>query len=51
MQSAYHIADRIAMLYQGDIIQCDTPEKIKNTENMVVKQFISGQITGPIEVA
>ncbi len=51
MHSAYHIADRIAMLYQGDIIQCDTPEKIKNTENPVVKQFISGQITGPIEVA
>jgi phospholipid/cholesterol/gamma-HCH transport system ATP-binding protein len=51
MHSAYHIADRIAMLYQGNIIQCDTPEKIKNTENPVVKQFISGQITGPIEVA
>jgi phospholipid/cholesterol/gamma-HCH transport system ATP-binding protein len=51
MQSAYHIADRIAMLYKGEIIQCDTPEKIKNTENPVVKQFISGQITGPIEVA
>jgi phospholipid/cholesterol/gamma-HCH transport system ATP-binding protein len=50
MQSAYHIADRIAMLYQGEIIQCDTPEKIKNTDNPVVKQFISGQITGPIEV-
>jgi phospholipid/cholesterol/gamma-HCH transport system ATP-binding protein len=50
MHSAYHIADRIAMLYQGDIIQCDTPEIIKNTENPVVKQFISGQITGPIEV-
>jgi phospholipid/cholesterol/gamma-HCH transport system ATP-binding protein len=51
MHSAYYVADRIAMLYQGDIIQCDTPDRIKNTENLVVRQFISGQITGPIEVA
>lgn len=51
MNSAYNIADRIAMLYKGEIIQCDIPEKIKNTENPVVRQFISGQITGPIQVA
>jgi phospholipid/cholesterol/gamma-HCH transport system ATP-binding protein len=51
MHSAYRVADRIAMLYQGDIIQCDSPDKIKNTENPVVRQFISGQISGPIEVA
>ena len=51
MQSAYRIADRIAMLYRGEIIQCDTPEKIMNTENPIVKQFINGQISGPIEVA
>lgn len=51
MNSAYNIADRIAMLYQGEIIQCDTPEKIKNTENPVVRQFITGQISGPIQVA
>ncbi len=51
MHSAYYVADRIAMLYQGNIIQCGTPEKIKNTDNPIVKQFITGQISGPIEVA
>jgi phospholipid/cholesterol/gamma-HCH transport system ATP-binding protein len=51
MHSAYYVADRIAMLYQGNIIQCDSPEKIKNTDNPVVRQFITGQISGPIEVA
>ncbi|MFH0974805.1 MAG: ATP-binding cassette domain-containing protein [Spirochaetota bacterium] len=51
MESAYYIADRIAMLYQGDIIQCDVPDKIRNTENAVVRQFITGQISGPIRVA
>lgn len=51
IHSAYYIADRIAMLYQGDIIQCDTPDRIKNTDNPIVRQFISGELKGPIEVA
>ncbi len=50
MNSAYSIADRIAMLYQGDIIQCDVPEKIRNTDNPIVKQFIAGRVAGPIGV-
>jgi phospholipid/cholesterol/gamma-HCH transport system ATP-binding protein len=50
MGSAYTIADRIAMLYQGKLIQCDTPSKIKATENPIVRQFIEGKLDGPIEV-
>lgn len=50
MRSAYEIADRIAMLYDGYIIQCDTPEGIKNTSHPIVRQFIEGQLSGPIEV-
>ncbi len=50
MSSAYMIADRIAVLYNGEIIQCDTPEKIRNTENETVRQFITGGISGPIQV-
>ena len=50
MVSAFSIADRIAVLYGGEIIQCDVPEKIKNSENMIVQQFIKGEITGPIKV-
>jgi phospholipid/cholesterol/gamma-HCH transport system ATP-binding protein len=48
MNSAYSIADRIAMLYKGEIIQCDVPEKIKNSDNPIVRQFIAGSISGPI---
>ena len=48
MVSAYKIADRIAMLYEGKIIETGTPEEIKNTKNPVVKQFITGAATGPI---
>lgn len=48
MISAYKIADKIAMLYQGKIISSGTPDEIKNTENPVVKQFIHGEAKGPI---
>jgi phospholipid/cholesterol/gamma-HCH transport system ATP-binding protein len=49
MESAYYIADRIAMLYNGKIIECGTPDEIRASKNPVVQQFIEGQITGPIE--
>lgn len=48
MVSAYKIADRIAMLYKGKIIQVGTPQEIKATEDPIVRQFITGSATGPI---
>ena len=48
MTSAYKIADRIAMLYKGKIVEIGNPYQIKNTKNLVVKQFITGAATGPI---
>jgi phospholipid/cholesterol/gamma-HCH transport system ATP-binding protein len=48
MVSAYKIADRIAMLYKGKIIEVGTPEQIKKTSNPIVKQFITGSAVGPI---
>ena len=50
MESAYRIADRIAMIYKGSVLQCGTPEEIKNTTNPFVRQFIEGRLHGPIEV-
>jgi phospholipid/cholesterol/gamma-HCH transport system ATP-binding protein len=50
MRSAYTIADRIAMLYQGKLIECDTPENIQKTKNPIVRQFVEGKLDGPIEV-
>jgi len=50
MNSAYRIADRIAMIYKGSVIQCGTPDEIKNTRNPFVRQFIEGRLTGPIDV-
>jgi phospholipid/cholesterol/gamma-HCH transport system ATP-binding protein len=50
MQSAYKIADRIAMLYEGRIIEVGTPEEIRRTENPVLRQFIAGSASGPIKL-
>lgn len=49
MVSAYKIADRIAMLYEGQIIFSGTPEETKNTDHPVVRQFIEGREIGPIQ--
>ncbi len=49
MVSAYKIADRIAMLYEGRIIEEGTPEEIKGSKNAIVQQFIHGQAEGPIK--
>ncbi|RJQ38561.1 MAG: ABC transporter ATP-binding protein [Nitrospiraceae bacterium] len=50
MHSAYKIADRIAMLYEGRIIATGTPDEIKNTDNATVRQFITGSAVGPIKI-
>ena len=48
MSSAYRIANRIGMIYEGKIIEEGTAEEIKNTQNPIVKQFISGSTIGPL---
>ncbi len=50
MQSAYKIADRIAFLYEGNIIETGTPEEIKNTSNPYTRQFVTGSAQGPIKL-
>lgn len=49
MTSAYKVANRIAMLYDGKIIAVGTPDEIKNTVNPIVRQFITGSAQGPIQ--
>ena len=49
MQSVFRIADRIAMLHKGKILQIGTPEEIKNSSQAIVQQFISGNAEGPIQ--
>ncbi len=49
MGSVFRIADRIAMLYEGKVIEIGTKEEIKNSRNELVQQFISGSPDGPVK--
>jgi phospholipid/cholesterol/gamma-HCH transport system ATP-binding protein len=48
MDSAFRIATKMAMLYQGEIIEQGEAEAFKASTNPVVVQFLSGSTEGPI---
>jgi len=50
MASARKIADKIAMLYKGEIIWSGTIEEMDKTDNEFVKQFVNGHAEGPIKM-
>ena len=43
MGSAYRIADRVAMLYEGRVLEVGTPDEIRATDNPIVRGFIEGK--------
>jgi phospholipid/cholesterol/gamma-HCH transport system ATP-binding protein len=49
MRSAYKVADHIAMLYNGSIIDTGSPSAIQQTSNPIVQQFVRGEAVGPIQ--
>lgn len=48
MESIFRIADRVAMLHKGRVLEVGTPDQIRNSKNPIVQQFINGRIEGPI---
>ena len=48
MDSAFRVGTKMAMLYQGKIIEQAEAEAFKNSTNPVVAQFLSGSTEGPI---
>jgi phospholipid/cholesterol/gamma-HCH transport system ATP-binding protein len=48
MKVAFKIADRVAMLHKGHIIEQGTPEKFQESTNPIVRQFIEGRAQGPL---
>jgi len=48
MDSAFRVGTKMAMLYQGQIIEAGEPEQFKQSQNPVVAQFLSGSTEGPI---
>ena len=48
LKSVFSIADRVAMLYEGRVLEVGSPDAIKKSKNAMVQQFISGSPDGPI---
>lgn len=49
MKSVFSIADRIAMLYEGRVLEVGTPDEMRKSKNQMVQQFVSGSPDGPIK--
>jgi phospholipid/cholesterol/gamma-HCH transport system ATP-binding protein len=43
LDSAFRIADRLAMIHQGSLIAVGTPEEFKASTHPRVRQFVEGQ--------
>ena len=50
MNSAYYIADRITFLYKGQVLYVGSPDDIKNSDNPIIQQFITGKTEGPMQI-
>lgn len=46
----FDVAQNVAMLFQGKILQHGTPDDIKNSDNPAIRQFIRGSLDGPIQM-
>jgi len=44
MKSALEIADRIAMIYEGEIIFTGTPDQVRSTDIPVIREFLKGSV-------
>jgi phospholipid/cholesterol/gamma-HCH transport system ATP-binding protein len=50
IRSIFEIGHRVAMLYEGKIIEYGTPEELRASRNPVIVQFLAGSIEGPIQI-
>lgn len=48
MKSAFRIADHMIVLESGKVVANGTPEDIKKSDHPYVKQFINGEVDGPV---
>jgi phospholipid/cholesterol/gamma-HCH transport system ATP-binding protein len=48
LQSIYMMADYVAMLFEGAIIEYGTVDEVRQSMNPIVQQFLQGSEVGPI---
>ncbi len=49
MQSVFNIADRVAMIHKGRIVDVMPAKVLNNSSNPYIQQFINGRPNGPID--
>ncbi len=50
LRSAFKIADRMAMIHKGRLVEVGTVEEIERSQNPFVQQFINGNPQGPMDL-
>ena len=50
LRSIFSVADRIAMIYQGEILLDGTPKEFRASDNPIVHQYVNGLPEGPMQV-
>jgi phospholipid/cholesterol/gamma-HCH transport system ATP-binding protein len=50
MKLAYKVSSRIAMIYEGKIVEVNTPDQIRESHNPLIHQFVNGSAEGPIKM-
>jgi len=48
MDSAFKIADEMVMLHAGKIVARGTPERFRDTQDPLIRQFVEGLADGPV---
>jgi phospholipid/cholesterol/gamma-HCH transport system ATP-binding protein len=48
LESIYAMADYVAMIFEGAIIEYGTVEQVRGSANPIVQQFLQGSEVGPI---
>jgi phospholipid/cholesterol/gamma-HCH transport system ATP-binding protein len=49
IQKVFNIVQQVAMIHQGEIIACGSPDELQKLNNPIFDQFIKGDINGPIQ--
>lgn len=48
LKSAFRIADRVGLHWQGRMVETGTPEEFQKSSHPAVRQFLEGSLSGPI---
>jgi phospholipid/cholesterol/gamma-HCH transport system ATP-binding protein len=49
LKSAYNVADRVGVHWEGNLVEVGTADEIQKSENPFVYQFVRGNLKGPMK--